>query len=1248
MAEVDRVEVKVTPDLDGFRAKVHAELSRIKDLQVKIDPDVTGFRQKVQAELAGMRASVGVDVDRDRVRSVATGVTRALRAEAPAMKRTVAGALSEAVDEGYTKAVKDASREEENSRRRVLNVERQIQRTKDRMLVLSREMARTDEKDHKSIALLQKEYDKLAASQKKLKFELDADRGGLARASAQLRAAQARLQAQASANPVKQPVEVDIDRNSLRRVSSSLTSVTGSAFRFAGTTVGVAGIGVAASTAAAGLGAMVVQAVPLAAALAQASGAALLIPGALLGGAAAAATLAVGMSGVTEAFKNSGDPEKYAESLAKLTPAAQDFVKAGVGLKDVLADIKAVVQENLFQGLGDELRDWQRDLFPALKTGMANIAGGLNDVVRDLMRTLGSAKVSQAIETLFGNTSRGLSAASGGFSGFTEGLIGLASAGSRFFEELGQSFTNAGENFADWVDRISENGDLDRWIRNGIDAFKDIGSILGNIGSGLASIFRAAREAGGDMLGRFDAVTERFASWAKSDEGQDSLTGFFTQVRRVTDALTPVAGALFGVVGHIAEGAADIAVAFAPFAEKVLNNLEPVVDTIARILEDVAPPFGEFLDVISQSLGPAFENLGPGVKDLFQALADSAPAIGEVLEAAGSIGGAVLEGIADVLPTIADWLSRLAGFLEDVVDAIGPLPAAIGAFLAALAIGGGGKGGKGKGIGKGWIALAGGAAVVDAASKGVPESAAEAAAQWVEGFAGGVAAGWAIGGPIGAAIGGITGTVAAFGPTYKEAGKSLWNTFKNAVNPDDVAWDEEYFSWTPGKGIVQEVKGKATPDKENVDAWKDYYAAIEELYKIDFDSAKEWDDKKLKSTEEVADAALAIEEEYQAKYGELAARGPAEIERAEKASLDRRQKSAIENFGTVESEHGVMVEGIISGAEKVAGPWRRASQDISDSQKKTSTEVKTNVDGLAGGIVAAADKSKDGWRVAAAGMSSSNEDAAKKSNLSWQGIVPAIKGAASSTEGAWKKAGTGIGSGVSQTTTGAKQKWQGAYAYIRQGATSTSSGLTNAFRRAGDAGQNSANRSKGAWFSFASSAGSSVNGFYNLFNNSKPQAASRAQAQGAVAQWAGMHGQGSYVGGMFGQGLADGINSRSGQVEGAAARLAEIAARAARLAARVSSPSRVAMEIGGWWGEGLAVGIEQKAARVGHAATAAMNAANVSAVGAGSLESPGFPDKVTLLDRNGSLLGHMDVRTDRAVTTYDSSQSRLVKFGVSP
>lgn len=133
-----------------------------------------------------------------------------------------------------------------------------------------------------------------------------------------------------------------------------------------------------------------------------------------------------------------------------------------------------------------------------------------------------------------------------------------------------------------------------------------------------------------------------------------------------------------------------------------------------------------------------------------------------------------------------------------------------------------------------------------------------------------------------------------------------------------------------------------------------------------------------------------------------------------------------------------------------------------------------------------------------------------------------------------------------------------------------------------------------------------------------------------------------------GEGFARGIDDKNERVRIAATGLAATAERAVQGRLVIASPSRRLREDGRWTGEGFALGMEDKYARVDAAAARMVDIGRPGAVlmsrstdadgvesgGAGAAASTAFPSQVTLVDRDGSLLGLMDVR----VNGYDRAQ----------
>ena len=114
----------------------------------------------------------------------------------------------------------------------------------------------------------------------------------------------------------------------------------------------------------------------VAGAVAQLAPAALLLPGALLGGAAAMGTFKLATAGMGDALKAglSGDMEKFAEATKDMAPEMQNAAKAVAAFKPKIDDLKKTVQGNFWQGFNDEITKLGGNYLPVLKTGLGGIA----------------------------------------------------------------------------------------------------------------------------------------------------------------------------------------------------------------------------------------------------------------------------------------------------------------------------------------------------------------------------------------------------------------------------------------------------------------------------------------------------------------------------------------------------------------------------------------------------------------------------------------------------------------------------------------------------------------------------------------------------------------------------------------------------------------------------------------------------------------------------------------------------------
>ena len=1007
-------------------------------------------------------------------------------------------------------------------------------------------------------------------------------------------ASHAELQAEASRNPVQVPVELDRKtfRNSFTRLTTrdghGLTSSVASWVRLGitnglgltGSVVKLSSIGMAGATAAAGVGALLLKVVPLVGEVAQLAGLLPLIPAALGGLAGIVGTVALGLHGMSDAFKNMGDPQKFAESLKELSPAAQSFAKAAKTLKDSFAGIQMDVQEKLFSGLGDELKTWKTDLIPALASGFGNIATGLNSVAKNVIASFGNPKVTSAIRTLFGNTGSALTTAAPGLGSIVTGFSTLSAAASKFFDRFALEFTEAGKKFESWVDKVTTNGQLDKWINQGVDAFKNLAGIVGNLSSVIASVTRAA--GGEGLLKGFNTLTGKFADWSKTDVGQRYFNRIFTTADQVLSALAPIIPALGSLGAALNLG--GIAKAVGPQVANIIDALKPAASSLGKLLADLATPLGKALTSFATFIGPAIDALTPGLKDLFGSLPKIAPDLGGILVDIGKVGSAIGTFLSDYLPPFVSAVKTIADKIADIVGSLGDFGGAIAAVLAVLAASGfGGKGGKGSKGGRGgrfggWGTILGGIGAIDLGSKildevkdpKLPKDLSEYGKNLGTNVAEGFTSGMMVAGLPGAIGGAILGAAATAAGPMKKFSDTIWKTVTGDKSGDYISGLNSFGGWQITKGGAKGSNANTEDEKKQIknrlELNKQNNKNLKDLYKQDADAYADIMGEKLK---------------FDSKYNSSS----------------------------------------LQGALKLANDIRAAQNDANEKKLRSDKVTFDTWIGLASN--------------ASADIGSAWANAARSADMASHDAATSTDAASTQIGGAWTRA-AGSATWYAQQS---QAQIQLASANSAASVDAGSAQIQGAWTRAAASASGNASGSQGAWQRAAGNSAASWNNFYSQFYSSTPAAGSAASARGALNAWAGIGGRAASLGAEFGNGLAAGINSRLGSVQAAANNLAEVAIRAAQAAAKIASPSKKMMEVGAYMSEGLAIGIASNVGMVRDAAHAASSAAIDSAAAnlpGRSAAQNTMPSTLAVYDVNNVLLGTMDVRSGQMVSQYDA------------
>lgn len=412
-----------------------------------------------------------------------------------------------------------------------------------------------------------------------------------------------------------------------------------------------------------------------------------LLPAAIAGVTAANLTLKVAAAGTLEAINKgfTGTEKEYAKALDALPPAAAEFVTSIVSVKDSLGDLREQVSERFFVSLQDDIEPLTKTLFPLFRQGLLNLAGPLGQLGGEFAETIRGLPVLRTIPKIFDDTATAVVNLESGIRPLVNGIFRLIGVTSSELPELAFSLANGAEAAGNFLSELANSGRATAQIAAAKQVFSDLGGIIGNVGSIIGSVFRAATANSSTLLGNLRALTGQAAAFLKTGQGSTALVTIFATMNQLGASLRVSLGA---VLPAIAEGLSDlgpaIATAAAP-AGQLIAALAPAIPALASITAQVVRFLTPALTVVATLLGQN-EGLVRALTAAFIAWRVVLVTTSAVL-AVQAAGGLI--AFARTLPivtaatraaTAAQWLWNAAL----TANPIGIVIVAIGALVAAV------------------------------------------------------------------------------------------------------------------------------------------------------------------------------------------------------------------------------------------------------------------------------------------------------------------------------------------------------------------------------------------------------------------------------------------------------------------------------------------------------------------------------------------------------------------------------------
>jgi len=265
--------------------------------------------------------------------------------------------------------------------------------------------------------------------------------------------------------------------------------------------------------------------------------------------------------------------EDAALALSKLHPEAQALVETMHELaKGPGIDLRNMVAGNILEGVSDQLRGLATKAMPTFERGLGRIGKSWNKNINEVFEVLGDDDSLSLLDRIFGNTAEAQDRMSEAIDPLVEGLGTLVAAGTDVLPRLADGLTGVSERFADFITKADEDGRLDTWINEGIDALGHLGETALNVGKMFTAITRASD---GTFLANLEKWTTQWQEFLNSPEGQEKLKNLFAEGKETFNDFKRILEDLPGILKGVYDA-----------ADTYIGGLIDVLDPVTSFLKE--------------------------------------------------------------------------------------------------------------------------------------------------------------------------------------------------------------------------------------------------------------------------------------------------------------------------------------------------------------------------------------------------------------------------------------------------------------------------------------------------------------------------------------------------------------------------------------------------------------------------------------------------------------------------------------
>ena len=370
--------------------------------------------------------------------------------------------------------------------------------------------------------------------------------------------------------------------------------------------------------------------------------------------------------------------------------AIADFKDVFPEIIDYYEQLGKIVSGRVWKQAAGPIRELHKATVPLLNSHVPDWATAWGDAMGALAKGAKSKSSLLAFENFLENSIKGTRNATKGWEALGGALMNLLGAGSEVFPELGTWFSETMEDFRRWT---AENaGNIDDWIRQGMTALRQLGSVAVSTGKIFKGVGDAFSAAGWPGLAEFESAMRSIGDAALVLKNSDGFMQPLKQIRRAFDQFSGLEikieeafKNLWGMVGDTVENLArPMANALAYIldgfnSDKFGSGFGTFITGIADFIKEIGPGLGAMTEEIGSLLGvvgTAAESWGPAFNEMLELFASAGDKLHPgLIDFVESMGPKLLDLVEDITPHVEDFAEALGNLLgdEDFQELVGDL-----------------------------------------------------------------------------------------------------------------------------------------------------------------------------------------------------------------------------------------------------------------------------------------------------------------------------------------------------------------------------------------------------------------------------------------------------------------------------------------------------------------------------------------------------------------------------------------------